>query len=248
MIGHEIEAGSGAELVRFVRALGQHRYVASRLHLVHAFAIEAACVAAEHEPADAAAMTALTEARRWAERILADGEIDRASKDERLYRRVTDAELVAVLAAFWNDGEQREHASLALATRLVEIGVEPPDLERLPFDESAEDDMFPVLIDAGWELLPLSALDTERHKGAIGAFDDGLTFDIAKFEEENAVPPPVTLHELPALGAIELLATIDGDGEVRAPFVLWTDGNETYVDYVLRGVLKAAKIEAVVRE
>jgi hypothetical protein len=41
---------------------------------------------------------------------------------------------------------------------------------------------------------------------------------------------------------MELLAALDDDGEVRAPFVLWTSGNETYVDYVLRGVLRAAKL------
>ena len=242
MIGREIEATSGEELVRFVRALGQHRYVSGRLHLVHAFAIEAACAGAEHAPPDAAALSTLAEAKTWAARVLGDAEIDRASKDERLYRRVTDAELVAVLGAFWNDAERRERASLALAERLVEIGAEPPDLDALPFDEAVEEDMFPVLVDAGWELLPLGGLDPERHKGAIAAFDDALAFDVAKFEEENAVPPPVTLHELPALGALELLAALDDAGELRAPFVLWSSGNETYVDYVLRGVLKIAKI------
>jgi hypothetical protein len=238
VIGHEIDAGSGEALVRFVRALGQHRYVASRLHLVHAFAIEAACASLEFEADD----PALAEAKAWAEGVLADTSIDRASKDERLHRRATDAELVAVLSAFWTPGERRERASLALAERLVAIAAPPPDLEAVPFDESSEEDMFPVLVDAGWELLPLAQLDPERHKGAIGAFEEALTYDVAKFEEENAVPPLVTLHELPALGAVELLAAVDDDGELRAPFVLWTSGNETYVDYVLRGVMKAAKI------
>jgi hypothetical protein len=245
VIGHEIEAASGAELVRFVRALGQHRYVSSRLHLVHVFAIEAACLAAAGVEEAAAGVDAgvLAEAKVWAAGVLGDGAVDRASKDERLYRRVTDAELAAVLASFWGDGERRERAALALAERLVEIGAEPPDLDALPFDESSEDDMFPVLVDAGWELLPLSSLDPERHKGALAAFDDVLAFDVAKFEEENALPPPVTLHELPALGALELLGALDATGATRTPFVLWTSGNETYVDYVLRGVLKIAKIE-----
>lgn len=241
MKGHEIYAESAEQLVRFVRALGQHRYVASRLHLVHAFAIEAACAPPELEPED----PALAEAKAWAAGVLADASIDKGSKDERLYRRVTDAELVAVLAAFWNDRERRERTSLALAERLVEIGVPPPDLDALPFDESCEDDVFPILVDAGWELLSLSALDPERHKGAINAFGDALAFDVAKFEEDNHVPPVVTLHELPALGAIELLAALDGDGRLRAPFVLWASGNETYVDYVLRGVRKAAKLEEI---
>lgn len=233
MIGHELDARSGEDLVRLVRALGQHRYVASRLHLVHAFAIESAWV--NEDPL-------LAEAGAWASAVLSDPEIDIASKDERLYRHATDAELVAVLAAFWMPGEQRQRAALALALRLAEIDVEPPDPSALPFDEQAEDHVFPLLVDAGWELLSLRGLDPERHKGAMGAFGDALAFDIAKFEEENAVPEAVTLHELPALGALELLAALDADGELRAPFVLWTSGHETYVDYVLRGVLKAAKI------
>ena len=239
MIGHEIDARNGDELVRFVRALGQHRYVTSRLHLVHAFAIEAACASCD----PSAPEPALVEAGAWAARVLADPEIDRASKDERLHRRATDAELVAMLAAFWMPGERRERAALALVERLVEIGVEPPDPEGLPFDASSEDDLFPVLVDAGWEHLSLRALDPERHKGAMNAFEDALAFDVAKFEEENAIPELVTLHELPALGAMELLAALDDEDSLRAPFVLWTSGNETYVDYVLRGVLRAAKLD-----
>jgi len=238
VIGQEIDAFDGPSLVRFVRALGQHRYVSSRLHLVHVFAVAAACSSSGEE-----ADPALAEAKLWAAGVLADPEIDRASKDERLHRRATDAELVAVLSAFWTPGERRERAALALAEMLIEIDVPAPDLEAVPFDESAEEDVFPLLVDAGWELLPLGGLDRERHKGAIGAFEDELAFDVAKFEEENAVPQTVTLHELPALGAIELLAALDADGAARAPFVLWTSGNETYVDYVLRGIVRAAKLE-----
>ncbi len=242
MIGHEIEAQNGDDLVRFVRALGQHRYVSGRLHLLHAFAVEAACASSDEQD------PALGEARAWAAAVLADPDVDRASKDERLHRRATDAELVGVLASFWGSEERRMRAAVALAMRLVEIGCPPPDVSQMPFDESSEDDVFPVLVDAGWELYALQSLDPERHKGAIGAFDDALAFDVAKFEEANAVPEMVTLHELPALGAIELLAALDDDGSVRAPFVLWTSGNETYVDYVLRGVLRAAKIEPSVTD
>lgn len=223
MIGHEIEATTGEELVRFVKALGQHRYVASRLLLVHVFALEAAGVLPE-----------------WTAGVLADASIDKASKDERLYRAVTDAELVSVLDAFW--GASRQAAGARLLLRLAEIGVPPPAEDATPFDEDGEEDMFPVLVDAGWELQALRALDPERHRGAIAAFGDALTFDIAKFEEENAVPEAVTLNELPALGPLELLAAVDDTGRLDQTFVLWTSGNETYVDYVLRGVLKVAKL------
>jgi hypothetical protein len=220
MIGFELEDVSAAELVRFVRTLGQHRYCEGRLHLVHAFAIDAAGERPE-----------LADAREWAKRALG-GVVDIASKDERLYRRATDAELVAVLEAFWTGD-----AASRLAEHLARIDA-MPDASALPFDESAEDETFPLLVDAGWQLIPVEKLDPERHRGAIAAFDD---YEVAKFEEENHVPPRTTLHELPALGGVELMHAFEND-RVRAPFVLWQQGREEYLDYVLRGVLRAAKL------
>jgi hypothetical protein len=226
VIGFEIGTRTADELLRFVRALGQHRYVASRLHLVHAFAIEAA---AEHP--------ALAEAATWAKRALgAGGAIDLSSKDERLFRRATDAEVTGVLETFW--GSDSAQAKTGLRERLSSIGA-LPDESLQPFDESREEDVFPVLIDAGWELLPLAQLQFDRHRGAIQSFSD---FEVARFEEESAIPPIVTLHELPIFGAVELLAALDETGSSRAPFVLWQQGHETYLDYVLRGVLKISKI------
>jgi hypothetical protein len=230
VIGFEIGTRTGEELVRFVSSLGKHRYVASRLHLVHAFAFDALA----GTPNDAVA-----EAVGWAKRALgAGGGIDLASRDERLYRRASDAEVAAVLGTFWSNGPIAEDARTRLRERLGAIDVRV-DETLLPFDESREEDVFPVLVDAGWELLPLTHLDFERHKGAIQSFDD---FEVARFEEESAIPPLVTLHELPVMGAVELLATVDDTGTARAPFVLWQQGHETYLDYVLRGVLRAAKI------
>jgi hypothetical protein len=74
-----------------------------------------------------------------------------------------------------------------------------------------------------------------RHKGALDAL--GLAATTAS--EEDPTPP---LHELPAIGPAELL---DGSahGILRAPLVLWTSGDETYNDYVLRGVLRASKLD-----
>jgi hypothetical protein len=223
MIGFELEDLGADDLVRFVRTLGQHRYCEGRLHLVHAFAIDASGDVPE-----------LAEAKAWAKRALG-GILDIASKDERLYRRVTDAELVAVLAAFWTGD-----ASARLAEHLERIGA-IPDPSALPFDEAAEDEMFPLLVDAGWQLVPVEKLDPERHRGAIAAFDD---YEVTKFEEENRIPPRATLHELPALGGIELMHAFEND-RLRAPFVLWQEGHPEYLDYVLRGILRAAKLPAV---
>lgn len=231
MIGFELENRTADDLLRFIRTLGQHRYVASRLHLVHAFAIEGAAEVVGEEPAFA-------DATSWSKRALGAGAIDLASKDERLVRRATDAELIAVLTAFW--GPNAKRAKSRLEERLRAIDVPPAPSDALPFDEAREEDVFPVLIDAGWELLPLAQLDFTRHKGAIQAFDD---FEVARFEEETRVPSITTLHELPIFGAVELLAAFDDEsGLTRAPFVLWQEGNETYLDYVLRGILRAAKL------
>jgi hypothetical protein len=235
MIGHEFEAiegePCGIQWVDFVRALGQHRYVQGRLHLVHAFVVAAA---AEGEPR-------LDEAAAWAAGVLADPAIDQDSRDERLFRRASDAELVAALGTFWIEGERTPRARARLQEHLARIGVHPDQEERLPFDESCEEDVYPVLIDAGWELLPLAALEPERHKGARAAFED---FEVARFEEENTIPPVVTLHELPVMGAVELLRPFDEAGAARAPFVLWANGHETYLDYVYRGVARAVENSA----
>lgn len=218
MIGFELENQTAAGLIRFIKTLGQHRYVASRLHLVHVFAIDAA---------------ELPESAAWVAETLAS--VDVGSKDDRLWRRATDAELVAVLTAFWTG----ERAPDRLRDHLARLGVEPP-VDRMPFDEADEDDVFPVLVDAGWELVPLARLEPERHRGAIESFAD---FEVARFEEENAVPQELPLHELPLIGPTELLNAFEPDGRTRAPFVLWQQGHESYLDYVLRGVLKVAKID-----
>ncbi|HEY5240319.1 MAG TPA: hypothetical protein VIJ22_02595 [Polyangiaceae bacterium] len=217
------------EALRVVKALGSHRYVAGRLHLVHAFAF--AALAGERPGLD--------EARAWGRTVLASG-ADPASRDEALWRRSTDAELVAVLDAFWTPGEAALLAQRALVELLERHELGAPT--HAPFDESAEDAMHPLLVDAGWELLPLAALDPQRHRGAMDAFDDALAFESARFEEETAIPPTAHLYELPALGAAELLRGADAEGTLAAPLVVWADGDETYLDYIVRGVRRAAKL------
>jgi hypothetical protein len=234
VIGYELPSCTGDDLLRLVRALGRHRYVGSRLHLVHAFAVEVAASALAPE-----ARAPLADAAAWAERALGSGAIDVRSKDERLYRRATDAELALVLEAFWGSPPATAAARARLAQRLAGIDAEL-DPAALPFDEAREEEMFPVLVDAGWELVPLAKLDPALHKGAIQALDD---YEVARFDEESAIPPISTLHELPALGGLELLHAFDDSGTIRAPFVLWQEGHEEYLDYVLRGVLRAAKLE-----
>jgi hypothetical protein len=225
------------DVVRLVRALGGHRYVDGRLLLVHALVFDAVAFARERE---------LDAACAWAEGVLEDATLDASSRDPRLLRASTETELAVALSLLWGAGESRaqgERARQALAKRLASLELDVAEAE--PFDEAAEDAIHPVLIDAGWQLLPLARLDAERHKGAIGAYDDALAFDVARFEEESALPKPTYLHELPAFGPKEILAGVNEDGELVTSFPLWVESApfaEPYMDYVLRGVTKVAKL------
>jgi hypothetical protein len=234
MMAIDLGVRSVDQALRFVRALGTHRYVAGRLHLVHAFVIAAI-------GDDAAGV--LTAARAWALATLEGGgrDIDLGSRDERLWRRCADAELSAILDAYWTPGERSRAGRSALRALLERHELAVSDHEA--FDESAEDQIHPLALDAGWELLPLHELDPARHKGAIASFGDDLAFESACFEEETSIPALPHLYELPAFGATELLDVANDDGTLQQPLILWVQGNETYLDYVLRGVCRAARLE-----
>lgn len=232
MNGHEWEGLTVDETLRLLRALTVHRYVAGRSHFIHALAFAAL------GPTSGDAETALAAARGWAEATLGDPSIDAASRDPALLRRSTDAELLAVVGAFWTDPAPRDRLRARLAA--LDVVVDPA---RLPFDDTREEDVYPVLVDGGFELFRLAELDPVRHRGAIESYGEEITWLSARFEEENAVPAPDPyLQELPLFGPEELLHAFDDDGRLRAPFVVWTQGEPRYHDYVLRGVERGAKL------
>jgi hypothetical protein len=222
------------EALRAVAGLGAHRYVAGRMHLVHALAFEAAVDGADR---------LLEPGKSWAKQLLEGtgphARLEVGSRDDALWRRSTEAEVVAILDAFWTPGQRADASRDSLRALLDRYDLGPPR-DHAPFEESLEDSIHPLLIDAGWELLSLSALDPARHKGAISAFGDPLAFASACFEEATAIPSPVTLLELPAFGPTELLGGATGGGDLLEPLVVWAEGNDTYVDYVVRGVRRAA--------
>lgn len=231
MEARDLPVADADQAARVVRALGSHRYVAGRLHMVHAFVFAAA---SDGEPE-------LALAGAWARATLADPSLDAGSRDERLWRASTEAEIALALLAFWSAGERSEAVRARLRIALEAAGISP-DADRAAWT-TPEEDIFPLLIDAGWELHPLAKLDPERHKGAIASFGEPILFDAARFEEESRQEPPAYLQELSAMGPAELLYAVDERGQLHEPLVLWSEGAATYHDYVVRGVLRAAKLD-----
>ncbi len=238
MIGIELPVTSGVEAARLVGALGRHRYVAGRAHLVHALVYRSVDGEAGGER--------LAEGRAWADRALSGvtaGVLSLASRDERLWRKASEDEVGALLEVYWSATPAGVAARAQLAESLAAIEA---TLDLTPFDEDVDEGgIFPILIDCGWELHPLGALEEERHKGAIDSFGDPFTFLVARFEEMakgDGGEPPVYLQELTALGPAELLRGVDDEGRLVATLTLWNEGPEPYLDYVLRGALKSAKL------
>lgn len=218
MEGRELDITRVDDVLKAVKALGAHRYVAARKHMVHALVL----VGSERD--------------EWARGVLANEDIDAASRDERLWRACTEAEVCDVLRRFW--GEESERVRHELADRLEQLELPLPRADA--FDASGEEDIHPMLVDAGWELLPLRELHPERHKGLLDWYEDRTHLENARFEEENAIPPLVHLQELPAIGPRELLFGA-AHGELVSPLVVWCAGDPVYHDYILSGVMKIVR-------
>jgi hypothetical protein len=222
MYAYELEALDSENLCKLVRALGTNRYVRSVLHEVHAFAVLAA--APEAFPALAA----------WAAATLEDPDIEADSRDPRLVRQLSHAELHAVLSALWSDDDSARDRLLAIVqTARIDVP------EGLPAFAAADDDaLYPRLVDAGVELWRLAELDLEKHKGAMARFGDALAFQSVVHEETCAVPElPPPMLELPIL-SIRELTTHPSDWD--APFPIWAQGDPRYIEYVLEGACKVA--------
>lgn len=227
--GHDLPARNADELARLVRALSKHRYVAAHGLYVHAALIRAVAQSG-------AESSSLGDATGHAASLLASmRELDGPS-DPRLLVRLSPEAASDVIHALGSNGGERVRAWIRAWLERGELGL--ADYE--PFDERRDLDVHPLLIDAGWELVPLGDLDSERHAGAMRAFGDEGAFAEAVERERSRTAP--TLQELSAFGPIEVLRGFDDDGSLASSCALYTYGEAAYLDYVLRGAVRAAKL------
>lgn len=209
------------EVARLLRAMGKHRYVKEsdlRLH----WAVDAAL---RDLPGFAEA------AARFEDTCARTPDLRKNSRDPRLWRPAGADDVIAVLTAFWSPSDEAIERRRALVVALQEA--ELPICEHAPFESDAESPPFPELVLLDWVFLPVDELDTERHAGVLAALEDA---------GEEVHPSEPVYVEGPAFTVVELC---DGApmGILAEDLFFWADGPRAYLDYVFRGVSKAAKLE-----
>lgn len=220
MLAWSFSARTADEVAALLRALGRHRYLRGSSCALH-WTVDEALAFLPTFAAPAAAFRV----RRSRER-----DLDVSSRDPSLWREVALEEVIAALTAFWTPGEVATEARQRLADALV--ACELPLGDHAPFAGDPEDPPHPELVLLDWELYAIDALDSERHAGAIQALElAGEAIDVAApvYAETAALAYP----EL-ALGA--------PNGVLPDDFIVWCDGDYSYVDYVFRGVARGAKL------
>jgi len=209
------------EVARLLRALGKNRYVAEVDHRIH-WTVDAAL-------ADLPAFA--PHALAFAVRRDDDPRLEVGSRDPTLWRAATIDEVIAVLTAFWAPGAQAEAYQLRLAELLEENGFELPEHD--PFAGDPEAPSFPELILLDWVLLAVDELDADQHAGALAALE--------AYGGEIETPSDPVYVEGPTIGLVELTAGAPL-GVLGSDLEIWADGPFGYIDYLFRGVSKAAKL------
>jgi hypothetical protein len=220
MLAWSFSARTLDEVASLLRAMGRHRYVRETSHAIHWSVDEAL---SDHPPFTARA--AAFRARRAREPNL-----DLSSRDSSLWAYADTEVIVEALGVFWTQGD----ASVRAKQRLREIlqGSELGLASHSPFQTDPEEPPHPELMLLDWEFFPIDELDPERHEGALRALElSGEEVDVSApvYQEGVCIAYPELAEGAP-------------HGVLPTDFLIWSDGAYSYVDYVFRGVAKAARL------
>ena len=220
MLAWSFSARTLDEVAALLRAMGRHRYVRETSHAIH-WTVDQALSDRPPFVARAAAF----QARRDREAGL-----DVTSRDPSLWVYADTEVIIEALAVFWTKGELAQKAKERLRRILEEseLGL----AGHPPFQADPEEPPHPELILLDWEFFPIDELDPERHEGALRALE------LAGEEVDVSAP----LYQEGVCLAWPELANGAPQGVLPADFVVWSDGAYSYVDYVFRGVAKAARL------
>jgi hypothetical protein len=220
MLAWSFSARTLDEVASLLRAMGRHRYVRETSHAIH-WTVDQAL----SDRPTFAARAAAFEARRAREPAL-----DVTSRDPSLWAYADTEVIIEALAVFWTKGDESAQAKARLREILQasELGV----ADHAPFQADPEEPPHPELIFLDWEFFSIDELDPERHEGALRALElagEEVNVSSPVYQEGVCLAYP----EL-ALGALQGVLPID--------LLIWSDGAYSYVDYVFRGVAKAARL------
>lgn len=220
MLAWTFSARTLDEVAALLRAMGRHRYVREADHALHWSVDEAL---SDRPPFSQRAAS-------FRERRGREPGLDPASREPSLWKYADTEVVIEALAAFWNEGDHAEGARERLRRAL-----EGADLElgsHAPFKSNPEEPPHPELILLDWEFFPIDELDIERHSGALRALELA--------GEEVNVSAPVYVEGVCI--AYPELGRGAPRGVLPTEFLVWSDGDYSYVDYVFRGVAKAARL------
>jgi len=220
MLAWSFSARTLDEVASLLRAMGRHRYVRETSHAIHWTVDEAL---SDRPPF--AARAAAFRARRAREPSL-----DLASRDPSLWIYADTEVIIEALGVFWTKGDASTQAKDRL--REILLGGELGLAAHAPFQTDPEEPPHPELILLDWEFFPIDELDPERHEGALRALE-------LAGEEVNV---SATVYQEGVCIAYPELAEGAPQGVLPTDFIVWSDGAYSYVDYVFRGVAKAARL------
>jgi len=220
MLAWTFSARTLDEVAALLRAMGRHRYVREADHAIHWSVDEAL----SDRPPFAA------RAQAFRERRAREPELDLASRDPSLFAYADTEVIIEALAAFWTPGDDAERAARRLGDLLVRADIELPT--HAPFQSNPEEPPHPELIMLDWEFFPVDELDVERHSGALRALElagEEINVSARVYVESVSIAHPELAHGAP-------------HGVLPTDFLVWSDGDYSYVDYIFRGVAKAARL------
>ncbi len=220
MLAWTFSARTLDEVGALLRAMGRHRYAREADHALH-WSVDAAL--ADRGPFEARAAA-------FRERRAKERDLDPGSRDPSLWKYADTEVVIDALAAFWTPGDAAERARKKLREALASAELELP--AHAPFQSNPEEPPHPELILLDWEFFPIDELDPERHSGALRALElagEAVDTSARVYVEAVCISYPELAEGAPR-------------GVLPADFLVWSDGDYSYVDYVFRGVAKAARL------
>jgi hypothetical protein len=220
MLAWTFSARTLDEVAALLRAMGRHRYVRETDHRIH-WSVDVAL----SDRAPFAQRAAELRERRARER-----DLDLASRDPSLWRYADTEVIIEALSAFWAETDEAERVRLALKDAIALSDLELAT--HAPFASNPDEPPHPELILLDWEFFPIDELDVERHSGALRALElagEPINASAAVYVESMCIAYPELASGAPR-------------GVLPVDFLVWCDGDYSYVDYVFRGVAKAARL------